>query len=103
MTETTVVCLCFSYLEKEVPEDGYWLHFSETSCFNTQACYFKIFFRMRIQSLENIAAMVGNRMIRIGKLLCDILWWDRHTNKGLKLTDELLYSEIHFCGFAGCH
>ena len=38
MTETTVVCLCFSYLEKEVAEDGYWLHFSETSCFNTQAC-----------------------------------------------------------------
>ena len=41
-------------------------------------------------------------MISIGNLLCDIRG-GTDTNKGLNLTDELSYSEIHFCGFASCH
>ena len=35
-------------------------------------------------------------MISIGKLLCDILWWDKHTNKGLNLTDESSYGKFIF-------
>ena len=82
MTETTVVCLCFSYSDlkrlKKVVSGYISLNF--------------LFQHSSILLLD----LRKNENIVIGKLLCDILWWNRHTNKGLNLTDALSYSEIHF-------